>query len=83
MKTFSVCMSIILLSGCVSSQNGSNWQCSANGMINSSYSGGNTAMIHLSGYSRGGHYKVSKNEAGTVATGNTGNGTPFVCKKVN
>lgn len=54
------------------------WTCSAPGLRNSSYSGGETAYVHLEGYNRGGHYKVTRN--GNTATGQTANGTTFVCK---
>ncbi len=54
------------------------WTCNAPGLLNSSYSGGDTAYIHLSGFQTGGVYKVAKK--GNVATGKTANGTTFTCK---
>ena len=56
------------------------WKCSAPGMISGSYDGGSQAYIHLEGFSSGGQYAVTRNAAGTIATGTTANGTKFTCK---
>jgi hypothetical protein len=53
------------------------WTCSAPGMVSGSYDGGNAAYIHLTGFSTGGTYPVTRN--GKRATGTTKNGTKFVC----
>lgn len=54
------------------------WTCSAPGLRNFNYSGGDTAYIHLNGYNRGGHYKVTR--TGNTAKGETADGTTFTCK---
>jgi hypothetical protein len=54
------------------------WKCTAKGMISGSYDGGATAHIHLTGFSSGGTYAVTKK--GKTATGVTANGTPFTCR---
>lgn len=51
-------------------------------MVNGSYDGGNSAYIHLEGFSSGGNYPVTLNSSRTVATGTTANGTKFTCKLV-
>ena len=56
------------------------WKCSAAKLKNYSYSGGSTAMIHLSPYSSGGRYPVKKVSTNKVA-GKTKDGTPFTCVK--
>ena len=55
------------------------WKCAASGLVNASYDGGDSAYVHLVGFSYGGTYPVTKNKAGTVATGTTANGTRFTC----
>ena len=55
------------------------WTCSAPNLVYSSYDGGETAYVHLSPYPSGGTYSVTKNKAGTQASGVTANGTKFVC----
>lgn len=55
------------------------WTCTAPTLVNFSYDGGEAAYIHLATYAYGGHYPVTKNKAGTVATGVTANGTKFTC----
>ena len=55
------------------------WTCTAPTLVNFSYDGGETAYIHLQTFSSGGHYPVTRNKAGTQATGVTANGTKFVC----
>ena len=55
------------------------WKCTASGLVNASYDGGDSAYVHLSGFSYGGTYPVTRNKAGTVATGTTANGTKFTC----
>ena len=74
----SIC-SLLILSACATTGEGGDWKCSAKGLVNSYYTGGYKAMIHLEGYSSGGSYEVIKNAAGTEATGTTANGTPFKC----
>jgi hypothetical protein len=49
--------------------------------VNSRYTGGDTALIHLQGFSSGGNYPVTKSADGNVATGTTANGTAFQCVK--
>jgi hypothetical protein len=56
------------------------WTCSAAKLKNYSYSGGTSAMIHLSPYSSGGRYPVKKVNANKV-TGTTKDGTKFTCTK--
>ena len=74
---------VLGLSACQTTKNttNSNWKCSANGLVDFSYSGGDTANIHLQGYSRGGDYPVTFNQSKTQVTGVTGNSTDFVCDK--
>lgn len=60
-------------------QSGKAWKCSAPGLVSGSYSGGSTAYIHLSGFSTGGTYPVTRK--GNVATGVTANGTKFTCRR--
>ena len=55
------------------------WKCTASGLVNASYDGGDSAYVHLVGFSSGGTYPVTRNKAGTVATGTTANGTRFTC----
>ncbi len=70
------------LVGCASNpSDGKKWACGAPGLISAYYSGGNTASVHLQGFQTGGTYAVTKNAAGTEATGKTANGTTFVCKQ--
>jgi len=57
------------------------WSCSARGMVMGRYGGGDDAYIQLIGDKQGGNYPVRLNQAGTVATGLTGNSTPFTCTK--
>lgn len=70
---------VLILAACATTGDGGNWTCSAKGLVNSYYTGGFNAMIHLEGYSSGGTYEVTKNAEGTEATGTTANGTPFKC----
>jgi hypothetical protein len=56
------------------------WTCSAEKLKSGSYKGGKTARIHLSPYSSGGSYPVTK-VSDTEVTGVTKDGTPFVCVK--
>jgi hypothetical protein len=71
----------IAVSGCATTGDGGKWICTAAGIQNSSYDGSNFAFVHLSGFPNGRNYPVVKNSQGNEATGTTGNGTPFVCKK--
>lgn len=73
---------VLLLSGCATTKDGATWKCTANGLVDSMYSGGDYAYIHLQGFSKGGDYKVQLNNQKTVATGTTANGTPFTCTRV-
>lgn len=59
----------------------SGWRCSARGMVMGRYGGGDDAYIQLAGDQRGGNYPIRLNQSGNVATGITGNGTPFSCSK--
>lgn len=52
--------------------------CSASGLQDSEYRGGDAAYIHLVGYSSGNYYPVEKK--GKVVTGVTSNGTKFTCR---
>lgn len=67
------------IAGTVDAGNG--WTCTADKIKNAKYDGSARAYIHLDPYGRGERYKVALNAANTEATGTTGNGTPFVCKK--
>jgi hypothetical protein len=73
-----------MIAGCAllvsSSANAASWTCSASKLKNYSYSGGSSAMIHLSPYSKGGRYSVKKVSANKV-TGTTKDGTKFTCVK--
>ena len=81
MEFSSIVLMAAAIAGCATTGDGSNWKCSAKGLVNSYYVGLDTAMIHLEGFSSGGNYKVTKNAPGTEATGTTANGTPFMCVK--
>ena len=81
MKISMVILAIATVSGCATTGDGASWKCLAQGLINSHYTGSESAMIHLQGFSSGGSYKVAKNAQGTEATGTTANGTPFKCVK--
>jgi hypothetical protein len=73
---------MLFLTGCATTGDRSTWKCTADGLVDSMYSGGDYAYIHLQGFSKGGDYKVQLNDQKTVATGTTANGTPFTCTKV-
>lgn len=73
---------VFAFAGCASTGDGSKWACSADGLVNSNFTGGDYAMIQLQGFASGGSYKVAKNLVATEANGVTANGTPFVCKKL-
>lgn len=81
--TLRYAMPIIALAlvACATSNDSERWTCMADGMVNSHYSGGDTAMIHLKSYSSGGHYRVTRSGDGTVANGVSADGTGFQCKK--
>ena len=81
LKFSSIVLMAATIAGCATTGEGANWKCSANGLVNSYYTGSDRAMIHLQGFSSGGNYIVTKNSRGTEATGNTANGTPFTCVK--
>lgn len=53
------------------------WTCEAPNLISATYGGGDWASVHLSPYSSGGSYRVTKE--GATATGVTANGTKFIC----
>lgn len=72
-------LSVCLAASVAEAQSGKQWKCSAPGLVSSSYTGGSTAYIHLSGFATGGTYPVTKK--GNVATGVTANGTKFTCKQ--
>lgn len=71
--------SILILSACATPGDGAKWECSANGLVNSTYDGSDSAYVHLQGFSSGGNYPVKLNEQRTEAMGTTANGTPFKC----
>lgn len=73
---------VMIIAGCATTNTGAKWECSAPSMINSFYTGGSYAMIHLSEFATGGSYKVKLNEQGNTATGTTANGTAFRCVKL-
>jgi len=81
LKSSFVILAIAAVSGCATTGDGASWKCSAQGLVNSHYTGSDSAMIHLQGFTSGGSYKVTKNSQGTEATGTTANGTPFKCVK--
>jgi len=81
MKFLLVVLTVVIISGCATTGDGATWKCTAHGLVNSYYTGSDSAMIHLQGFSSGGSYKVTKNAQGTEATGTTANGTPFTCVK--
>ena len=76
-----LCALAAALGACASTGVSSAWACSASGLVNSHYTGGDTALIHLQGFSSGGNYPVTKSADGNVATGTTANGTAFQCAK--
>lgn len=76
-----LCTLLATLGACASPGGTSTWTCSAPGLQNAHYTGGNTAQIHLQGFSSGGSYQVTKSADGNVATGTTANGTAFQCVK--
>ena len=55
------------------------WKCSAPGLKEGRYTGGDTAYIHLSAFPTGGDYPLTKKYKKTV-TGFTSNNTRFVCR---
>ena len=55
----------------------SGWTCTAAKFADGHYEGGTTAYIHLSPYSSGHDYPVTRK--GKMATGTTADGTPFKC----
>jgi hypothetical protein len=59
------------------------WKCDADDIEDFNFNGGDYAYIHLSSYSSGDDYSVTFNETKTVATGTTGDGTPFTCSLQN
>jgi hypothetical protein len=58
-----VAAAVVVLSGCVSTGDGSKWTCSAEGLVNSNFTGGDFAMIQLQGFASGGSYKVGRIQA--------------------
>jgi hypothetical protein len=54
------------------------WECSAKNLKSYRYTGGSSAMIHLSPYPNGGTYPVTRVSA-TKVTGKTKDGTAFTC----
>jgi hypothetical protein len=55
------------------------WKCSAPGIKEGRYTGGDTAYIHLSAFPTGGDYRLTKKYKKSV-TGFTANNTRFVCR---
>jgi hypothetical protein len=80
-KFGAVLITVAFISACASSSEVGTWKCSANGLVNSHYAGGDTAMIQLQGFSSGGQYMATKSVDGSTATGTTANGTAFNCVK--
>lgn len=76
-----LCGLVVGLSACAAPGSGQPWECTASGLVNSHYTGGDSALIHLQGFSSGGNYAVTKSADGNVATGTTANGTAFQCVK--
>jgi hypothetical protein len=77
-----ITLAAIALAGCASTGDGAKWICTAPGIAStSSYDGSDFAYIQLFGFPRGHNYPVVKNAQGNEATGETANGTPFVCKR--
>lgn len=56
------------------------WSCAAPGLVSGNYDGGDSAYIHLSGFSGGSVYAVVKTKGNRV-NGTTSNGTKFSCVK--
>lgn len=72
----------LLLSGCMTNggtKDVDNWTCDAKGIVNYRYDGSDYAYIHLSGYTKGNRYKVTKSADGNYSEGKTGDGTRFSC----
>lgn len=82
LKLMLVTLAVVFASGCATSGADAGWTCSAQGLVNSYYTGSDTAMIHLQAYSSGGSYQVKKNAQGNEATGTTADGTSFKCVKL-
>ncbi len=55
------------------------WTCTAEGLVEFRYDGGDWARIRLAAYTNGGSYKVVKDATGDIAKGITQDRTPFVC----
>ena len=55
------------------------WKCSAPGLKEGRYAGGETAYIHLSAFPTGGDFVLTQKRKKAV-TGFTNNGTRFVCR---
>lgn len=55
------------------------WICTAEGLAEFRYDGSGWAFIRLSAYTSGHQYRVTKDETGDIAKGNTQDRTPFVC----
>lgn len=55
------------------------WTCTADGLAEFRYDGSGWAFIRLSAYTSGHQYRVTKDETGDIAKGNTQDRTPFVC----
>ena len=55
------------------------WKCSAPGLKEGRYAGGDTAYIHLSAFPTGGDFALTQKRKKAV-TGFTNNGTRFVCR---
>ncbi len=69
---------ITLLSSSTVPSSAESWACSAPGIVSGSYGGGGSAYIHLTGYSTGNDYPVTRQ--GNVASGVTKDGTHFTCR---
>lgn len=80
---FSSTLVVLVVASCATTGNGSKWQCNGNGVFISSYDGSDFAYVRLDKDAMGHSYQVKLNEQRTEATGETRNGTPFTCKKIN
>lgn len=80
--------SLLTVAGCTTTESDTSaaasttaaWTCTADNLVDSRYSGGSSAYIHLKGYGSGGRYRVTRQSDGT-ATGKTKDGTPFTCTR--
>jgi hypothetical protein len=74
-------LAILTLSACATTGDAPGWSCTAKNLVTARYGGGTHAYVQLQGYATGSQYSVKLNEQKTEATGTTGDGTPFVCRR--